>query len=252
MPAATALVVPCFNEARRLDRAALTTLTDARPGLVLWLVDDGSTDGTATLLARVRDDDPERIRVLTLPRNQGKGEAVRAGLRGALAEGAALVGYLDADFSTPPEEALMLFDVAEASDARVVMAARVQLLGRRIERRAHRHYLGRVFATAASIVLRLPVYDTQCGAKLLRASPALDRALARPFLSRWAFDVELLARLCQGGYGVAPLHAGDFVEVPLRAWRDVGGSSLGMSGMLRAGADLLRLWVRLRLAKASV
>jgi glycosyltransferase involved in cell wall biosynthesis len=246
MPKAAAIVVPCYDEAARLDAAPLLAMAAARPGLTLWLVDDGSRDGTLALLERARAADPDRVKVLALPRNVGKGEAVRAGLRAALAEGALLAGYLDADLSTPPEEALELLRVAEETGAEVVLAARVKLLGRHVERRLARHYLGRVFATLASLALRLPVYDTQCGAKVLRASPALDRALARPFRGRWIFDVELLARLGHGGEGVAPVDAAAMVEVPLRRWRDVGGSHLRPAAMLRAGLELLRLLVRLR------
>ena len=64
--------------------------------------------------------------------------------------------------------------------------------------RRARHYVGRLFATASSLILDMTVYDTQCGAKVLRAGPALRAALATPFHSRWAFDVELLGRLHNG------------------------------------------------------
>jgi dolichyl-phosphate beta-glucosyltransferase len=80
------------------------------------------------------------------------------------------------------------------------------------------------------------VYDTQCGAKFFRATPALSRALDRPFRSRWAFDVELLGRLLSGG--AEALREDDLLEVPLRRWTHVGGSKLRPLAMLRAGADL--------------
>ena len=89
------------------------------------------------------------------------------------------------------------------------------MLGYDIDRSAVRHYLGRVFATAASLILQARVYDTQCGAKLFRAGPALSDALATPFLSRWAFDVEFLGRLLIGSPAVPPLPLSAVVEVPL-------------------------------------
>jgi hypothetical protein len=133
--------------------------------------------------------------------------------------------------------------------ADVLLGARVRLLGTRIERRAWRHYLGRVFATFASLALRLPVYDTQCGAKLFARSAALEAALARPFRSRWVFDVELLERMLAGAGGAPPLSPGRIREVPLAEWRDVGGSKLGPAGMLVAGLQVIGLFLRSRLRR---
>ncbi len=248
MPQAVTLVVPCYDEAARLDRAELLRLARGREGLGVLFVDDGSTDGTAAALEELRRAEPSRIAVVRLPRNGGKAEAVRAGLRAAIADGAAIVGYADADLSTPVDELLRLVDAAAGSARDVLLGSRVRLLGRRIERRAHRHYLGRVFATLASLALGIPVYDTQCGAKLFRATPALAAALAAPFETRWIFDVELLARLRAGGPGAPGLGEDAFEEVPLRAWRDVGGSKLRPRAMLVAGLQLLALAVRMRLA----
>src|SRR5262249_13019404 len=141
-----------------------------------------------------------------------------------------VVGYVDVDLSTPIDDVLHIVDALEARRADVAMGARVALLGRDIERNRARHYLGRVFATAASMILHLRVYDTQCGAKFFRAGPPLTAALAAPFSSRWAFDVELIGRLLLEG-----VPAEKFVEVPLHRWSDVGGSKLAPVAMLRTG-----------------
>lgn len=242
--AETVLVIPCFNEEARLSRERVRSLLVE--GVRVIAVDDGSTDGTAALLRALEAEHPGRVRALLLPRNGGKGEAVRAGLRAALDEGAAVVGYLDADFATPPEELLRLRDELLAQGATAALGARVRRLGSTIERRPTRHYLGRVFATAASLALGIGVYDTQCGAKLFRDHPALRAALDAPFSSRWAFDVELLSRLLRPEGGVAPIPPDGFIEVPLRAWRDVAGSKLRGATMLRAGADLARIALRHR------
>lgn len=234
------VVIPCFDEESRLDPHALRTLAEA-DGLRLILVDDGSADGTLALLERLAED-TEAIEVIALPENVGKAEAVRHGLRAAIAGGAELVGYYDADLSTPPSELLRLLETLDSRpELEVVMAARVALLGRRIERRAHRHYLGRVFATAASLSLALPVYDTQCGAKLMRVTRSLEAALARPFRSRWSFDVELLSRLLYPDDGIEPTPLAGVIEVPLRSWKDVSGSKLGPAAMVKAALELGRV-----------
>lgn len=238
------IVVPCFNEERRLDVARLGELADSDRVRLLF-VDDGSTDGTAGIL----DDLHARagVDVLRLPQNVGKAEAVRRGLLYGLDQAAPFLGYYDADLATPPGELIRLVELLESrDDLEFVLAARVALLGRRIQRRALRHYLGRVFATCASLILRVPVYDTQCGAKAFRTSPAVREAIADPFRSTWVFDVELIGRLLRGTATAEPVPVSAFEEMPLREWRDVPGSRLGLRDMVRASIDLVVLGIRLR------
>jgi glycosyltransferase involved in cell wall biosynthesis len=250
MSQAVALIVPCYNEAARLDRAAFLALASARPGLRLLFVDDGSTDATGEVLESLRAAHP-RVSTLRLAANSGKAEAVRQGLVKALADGASTVGYCDADLSTPAGELVRLVDVMTSSTAQVVLASRVRLLGARIERLTHRHYLGRIFATVASLALRLPVYDTQCGAKLFRSSPVLAAAVAAPFRTRWIFDVELIARLRRGTREHAGVPVEGFLEVPLQAWRDVAGSKLRPASIVRAGFQLIGLGIALRFGRGA-
>lgn len=237
----TTLVIPCYNEASRLDEAALLSLADDDDGAHLLFVDDGSTDGTGDRLRALKTRRPEQVKVLTLEQNQGKAEAVRRGLLGAMAGGDPIVGYVDADLATPPVEIRRLLRIMRTGPAAVLLASRVSLLGRSIERSPARHYLGRVFASAASFILKLNVYDTQCGAKFFRNGPALAAAVATPFLSRWAFDIELLGRLVIGGPDVAPVDLDRIVEEPLLIWRDVGGSKLGPAHMAKAALDVARI-----------
>lgn len=239
-PGDVAIAVPCFNEAQRIDPAAVHDLVDRTSARVL-LVDDGSTDGTPKRLHEIAAGRPGSIEVVELTPNAGKGEAVRIGLLAGLDGRAQIVAYCDADFAAPPAEIARLIGIVRArSDLDVLIGSRVGLLGHDIRRSLARHYLGRLFATASSLALRLQVYDTQCGAKVMRATPTLRRALAEPFRSRWAFDVELLARLVRprDGHGIP---AGALLEVPLESWRDVGGSRLDAPGAALAVVELARL-----------
>jgi glycosyltransferase involved in cell wall biosynthesis len=241
-----AWVVPCFEEAARIDGAAFLALAEQSAPASLIFVDDGSRDQTLALLRGLAEQRPAQVEVVALPENRGKAEAVRRGMLRALAGAADVIGYVDADLATPPHELQRLAALVRGGDYDVLMGSRVQLLGHDIARKPIRHYIGRVFATCASLSLGLPVYDTQCGAKLFRRTPALASALAQPFTSRWAFDVELLARLIRPGPGVAAIAVERICEEPLLAWSDVPGSKLGPAAALRSGLDLIRLGARLR------
>jgi len=234
------VVVPCYNEASRIELPRFTAFFDA--GVQLLFVDDGSKDDTQALLRAFVAEHPALAQVHALARNSGKAEAVRQGLLRAITDGAGIVGYLDADLATPPGEMLRVVD-AVSPKAQAALASRVALLGRHIERTPGRHYLGRVFATAASWALGLRVYDTQCGAKAFLVTDTLTDALSRPFASRWAFDVELLERLLRPGAAPALLPA-EIVEVPLTEWRDVRGSKLSSGAMVKAGLDLATIGIK--------
>jgi dolichyl-phosphate beta-glucosyltransferase len=234
------IVVPCYNEAARLDVSRFAEYAARGEGVGLLFVDDGSTDATADLLAGLVLRMPGRIRALRLAANQGKSGAVRAGVLEALTGDAVFVGFWDADLATPLSAIGRFVSALEARPTLLgAIGARVKLLGTTIERSAARHYLGRLFATAASLVLGMAVYDTQCGAKLFRAGPLLEAAFAAPFRSRWAFDVELLARLDEASRraGALPVEQ-TVIELALEEWRDVGGSKLHPLAMVRAGCDL--------------
>ena len=188
----TIIVVPCYNEEQRLPVARFEDFLRKVPDLGFILVDDGSRDGTLGRLRSLEKVAPERVRVLALSKNAGKAEAVRLGVLRASELGVAYVGFWDADLATPLGVVLDFRRLlAERPDLEMVFGARVLLLGRNIQRNALRHYLGRVGATAISSFLRLAVYDTQCGAKLFRATPEMRACFEEPFVSRWLFDVEI-------------------------------------------------------------
>ncbi len=240
MPDVT-LVVPCFNEAARLDVEAFRAFRLPEPAreLEIVFVDDGSRDATREVLQRLVASMAGRARLIALDANGGKAEAIRQGMLSALGGSSAFVGYWDADLATPLEELPRFLQAMDQHPhASFVVGSRVKLMGRAIERKPLRHYLGRVFATAASQTLGLPIYDTQCGAKLLRVDALTPRLFAERFGSGWVFDVELLARfLAEEPDGEHRIY-----ELPLDTWSDVAGSKVKATDFVRSAAHLAALW----------
>ncbi len=244
MSADLALVVPCYNEAARLNPAAFLHFVSTHPGVRLVMVDDGSVDKTGEVLGRMREAAPAAITAIHHSSNRGKAEAVRAGVVAAIAGNPAAVGFFDADLSTPlgaVDDFLAL--LRARPDIEFVLGSRVLLMGRDVKRNPARHYLGRVFATAVSLALDLPVYDTQCGAKMLRVNAATATLFATPFHSRWVFDVELIARYLR--LPVAPGEAprrDRVYELVLPVWHDKPGSKLRWYDFARAMVDVGDIW----------
>jgi glycosyltransferase involved in cell wall biosynthesis len=237
-----AVVVPCYNEENRLPRRAFLDHARAHPKVHFLFVNDGSQDQTKAVTAQLAQQNPAQLTVLDLGRNHGKAEAVRQGMVRALNGPWAYAGYMDADLATPLAEITRFCKALDDNSyLDVVLGSRVKLLGRVIERRPWRHYLGRIFATAASNLLDLPVYDTQCGAKFFRTNAVTRALFDQPFATRWLFDVELLARLIHH-YGSDPSQAERrMLELPLWSWRDEGNSKLSGREFAVAALDLARL-----------
>lgn len=243
------IVVPCYNEAARLDGGRFMQYAREHDDVAFMFVNDGSTDDTRRVLERMCAEMPESLRMIELERNGGKAEAVRRGMTAAMtatennSSATPYLGFWDADLATPLEEIGAFCDVLDARpELDMVFGSRVNLLGREVRRRLLRHYIGRVFATAASAVLQLPIYDTQCGAKIFRVGDELKRVCETPFLSRWIFDVEMIARYIQlrrvsGGRPVRE----SIYESPLVKWTDVKGSKLKLMDFFTVGFDLARI-----------
>jgi glycosyltransferase involved in cell wall biosynthesis len=230
----TCLVIPCYNEAARLD---MDRFLAGPESCLLLFVNDGSTDRTAEV---VRKHVGGRIHLLDLSRNLGKAEAVRAGMLHAIRtpplSEVAWFGFWDADLAMPLSEVQSFLRFSRQLDGRVdsIWGSRVYRLGSVIERRFFRHLAGRCVATMAGLLLNIGSYDSQCGAKIFRRE-VVTSAFGAPFVSRWLFDIELLFRL----------RTAAIVECPLQQWRDVPGSRLRLVTMaLRVVPDLLRIRAR--------
>ncbi len=240
----TLIVIPCFNEALRLRSEEFVAFLDQTANVTLMFVDDGSTDDTPLVLEQMRRRCPRQVCTLRLDKNMGKAEAVRQGIQVGLQRRPALIGYWDADLATPLNAIPRFVDLLQTrQELKLVMGSRVALLGRRIRRSPWRHLAGRAFATCASFALGLPVYDTQCGAKLFRVTPSTRELFSQPYESRWVFDVEILARMLAADRNETNRpNCNSIYECPLEEWQDIAGSRLRMSDFLVAAADLVTIY----------
>jgi dolichyl-phosphate beta-glucosyltransferase len=234
------IVIPLYNEEGRFPVDLFLQFLEEDDGTVFCLVNDGSKDGTGRMIRSLQDRFPERILALDLDANQGKAEAVRQGMNAAIQKfNRGFIGFFDADFSTHPSEAMTLHSrILEKPGLEYAFGSRVATLGVKIERKLYRHLIGRVIATFISNVLGLITYDTQCGAKLFRRSLA-EKVFSEPFITRWLFDVEILARIL-GLYGRSRITE-VAVEVPVRSWIEVGGSKISWSYGFKVFFDLRRI-----------
>lgn len=239
-PASFFLVIPCFRESGRIEPflRELCGLIQARalPCRVL-VVDDGSGEseqaGLSGLIATIRGQYDFLLPLLGLPENLGKGGAIYAGWQSQGTED--WLAFADADGSTSGTEIcrLMSLIAARPKTLDAVIASRILMLGKRVERSAVRHYTGRIYATISSLMTGLSIYDSQCGCKFVRKA-AFQKVLPLLEEKRFGFDMELLSLLL--------LHGAQIEEVPVN-WTDTPGSKVHL---LRDSVDMFRGLLRLR------
>ena len=234
-PPMLSIVVPAYNEARRLPataRAVLEAMGGWPFSCELVLVDDGSSDGTAELIAGLAAKDPRIVAVSYTP-NRGKGGAVVAGI--ARSRGSRVM-FFDADLSYPLSAVPEL--VRRLDAAPVVVGARDLHTdgdgkdGGRAEYSPTRKLTSVAFNAFVGLFLRLGVKGTQCGFK------GFDGALARELFPHLAvtgfgFDVELLFLARRWGVTID--------RMPIRMVNREGSSVSVLRHSLQMARDVLRI-----------
>lgn len=183
------LVIPCFNERRRLPqtlRRLAVVLDGWQIDYRVLVVDDGSRDGTAETLSEFGS----RFSVERLPANRGKGAAVRAGM---LAASGRIVAFTDADLPYDMSALRTAVDKIAAGDADVIFGNRLLAdTGRHTPRPFMRRIASYVFRGLVRRLTSCAVGDTQCGLKVFRRDAARD-VFSRTRIDGFAFDVEVIA-----------------------------------------------------------
>jgi dolichyl-phosphate beta-glucosyltransferase len=196
------IVIPAFNEAEVIPttlRELSEHLSASSESYEIIVASDGSTDATDELVQRIAASDP-RIRLVRLPQNRGKGAALRAGI--AATEGT-LVAFTDADMPYRLEN-------LDAVVGRVRGGAAAIAVGARDLRESEsdpsyplvRKFAGRVLSILVMALLRIDVFDTQCGLKAFRGDVA-RRLFGESTIDRFGFDFEVIFLASREGLSIA-------------------------------------------------
>ncbi|MBW2290881.1 MAG: glycosyltransferase family 2 protein [Deltaproteobacteria bacterium] len=221
------LIVPMYNEAARISaplREMAGYLAQQSLSAEIVLVDDGSTDGTADVVANVAETLDFAVRLVRYPHNRGKGFALKVGVDAA--QGEYLV-FTDCDLSTPIDE-LPRF-LAALNGADIAIGTRKGDGAELVRRQPWlREKLGMVFTMIVRILIA-PVTDATCGFKAFKRDVGKD-LFARQRIEDWSFDAELLLNARRRGYRLVelPVRWQDCEGTKVRLLRDIAVTSLGI------------------------
>jgi len=232
------IIIPCFNEEKRIDDQKFLKFVQENKNIRFCFVNDGSSDHTFRVLQKLTDSH-DQFSLINIEKNIGKAGAVRLGVLKNSNSDSDYIGYWDADLATPLSEIEEFKKLVMANDYEIILGSRILRLGGKIERKARRHYLGRICATVVSLMLDLPIYDSQCGAKIFSKNLA-KKIFQEKFISKWLFDVELIFRC------LTIMSRDTFLkksyEFPLNGWIDIPGSKIKMSDFFKVPIELLFIY----------
>ena len=195
-----AMIVPCFNEAKRFSQAYWQEICSQTPWVYWIFVNDGSDDETEAVLksfARMTN-----TSTLSLESNVGKGEAIRKGIKLGLEFNVLYVGYIDADGSFKTQEVIenirtivLSSELSLESESPDAYLASRKMVLESANAMKSRRFFGKVIAFLVKLLWKEAPEDTQCGFKVFRVNSRLRESIFLPFKTKWFFDIEILRRL---------------------------------------------------------
>ncbi|MFT5078790.1 MAG: dolichyl-phosphate beta-glucosyltransferase [Saprospiraceae bacterium] len=238
----TGIIIPCYNEEKRLNQDAFVKFIKENPEYHLCFVNDGSTDDTASVLKAMRNQAPLDITIIDIKKNMGKATAVRAGARYLYTkDDIAYLGFMDADLSTDFKDFKDLVKTLKSNNNLSVVFGSRNSGVTGVERNLVRGLFSKVIKIFILFILGLPILDTQCGAKVFTKS-IVPVVYGEAFISRWLFDVEIFLRL-KAFFGKQKV-MNIIREQALMRWVHVDDSKLGLKESLVIPARLFHIWTR--------
>ncbi len=234
------IVIPCYNEEKRLLSDEFKAFVHQNLGYHLCFVNDGSKDNTLEVLQELRKGYESHISIYNCEKNGGKAEAVRLGmLHLAKQEQFEYVGFLDADLSTDFEDFQDLVTTLKNSDKyKVVSGSRISRMGANITKDGARKIISKAINFYIRKTLGMEFRDTQCGAKIMEKDVVLSTFKLK-FITRWLFDVEIFMRM-KRLYGNEKAQE-MLCEKPLNRWVHADGSKLSMKDSFKIVGQIGRI-----------
>ena len=230
------IVIPCFNESKRLQSDKFIEHLEKNPQLSFMFVNDGSSDQTLIMLKNMAKRSP-RSHFIDLPKNSGKAEAVRQGMLEASKEEYTHIGFLDADLTISLETASEMIQMLYVEEKEFIYASRKKRVLSNKNQNLFRKLLSLSFSKVSRFMIGLPVNDTQCGSKFFRAHliPVLFK---NSFISKWVFDVEVFFRF---KFYFEEQVEENLLEYPLIHWDDNTTTKIKLKDYLKVPLHLLKI-----------
>lgn len=225
------VLIPSYNTGQKV----LETVREARQlWQPVWVIIDGSTDGSTDALQSLADSDPG-LRVLVLPHNQGKGAAILRGLREAATAGYTHVLTMDADGQHPAAKIPEFMAASQAHPQAVILGLPVFDAGAP-SLRVHGRKISNWLANLQT--LWRGIGDSLCGFRVYPVAPLREIMERRRWMRRFDFDPEAAVRLCWRG--ICPIN----MAAPVRYFRAEEG---GVSHFNYLRDNALLTWMNARL-----
>jgi len=231
------IVIPCYNEHNRILGDDFLTFLNNHNNFSFVFVDDGSTDETYSVLEKLSAQH-ERISSYQLNKNKGKASAVRLGIEKMIQENFSHYGFIDADLAIPLDELERLYTEIKAEKIGFVYASKNAKLNTELEMKFKRFLVGRILAKMVRWSLKIEVYDTQCGCKIMTKEIA-EITFKDKFISSWLFDIEIFWRLINA-FGVDYI-AENTREIPLQKLLNRGSSKVNVFDLIKLPMEFYRI-----------
>jgi glycosyltransferase involved in cell wall biosynthesis len=232
------VIIPCFNEANRFLKSDYLEFINAFSNFKILFVNDGSTDKTLEILEEFSNSNG-RISYISFEKNQGKSEAVRLGMQEAFKNKTNYYAFLDADLAIPFEEFLRLYEITTSNtDLEFTFLSKIKRVGADVNQKYKRFLIGRILATMTRFSLKLPIYDTQCGCKLMKSDIA-HLVFKEKFISAWLFDIEIFWRIIN--LKSRKYFKEHTLEVPLNKLIERGPSSISFKAFFKLPYEFYKI-----------